>query len=199
VAPEHPLKLYAFEPTPKSFVRLETNLARWRERSDDVVPIRSAVSDADEPVTLHIREGDAGSTSVYEGGPATEAQMVSGTTIDSFAKERGLGEITFLKTDAEGHDFPVLLGARGMFEARRIALVQFEYNWRWVAARYYLKDAFDHLSPLGYTLGKVTRRGIELYRGWDPELETFVEGNYVGLREDWLDKLETFPWWKERD
>ena len=45
----------------------------------------------------------------------------------------------------------------------------------------------------------MTRRGIELYRGWDPELETFVEGNYVGLREDWMARVNTFPWWKELD
>jgi hypothetical protein len=35
------------------------------------------------------------------------------------------------------------------------------------------------LAPLGYSLGKLTPRGVEFYPGWDAELETFVEGNYV--------------------
>lgn len=56
---------------------------------------------------------------------------------------------------------------------------QFQYNHRWIHARAFLLDAFELLTPLGYRLGKLTPFGVEFYPHWDPELETFVEGNYI--------------------
>ena len=41
---------------------------------------------------------------------------------------------------------------------------------------------FELVQPIGYKLGKVTPKGIEFYEAWDPELETYREGNYVACR-----------------
>ena len=58
-------------------------------------------------------------------------------------------------------------------------MAQFEYNHRWILGRFFLRDAFELVQAFGYRVGKLTPRGVEFYPGWDPELETFVEGNYV--------------------
>jgi hypothetical protein len=55
----------------------------------------------------------------------------------------------------------------------------------------------DFLLPLGYRIGKVTPRGIELYSRWDPERESFREGNYAALREDRTRLFRIIPWWNE--
>ena len=75
-----------------------------------------------------------------------------------------------MKIDTEGHDLTVLRGARTLLADHRVAVVQFEYNHRWVFARAFLRDAFDFLASLGYLVGKLTPKGVEFYpagtRNW---------------------------------
>jgi hypothetical protein len=80
----------------------------------------------------------------------------------------------------------------------RISVVQFEYNHRWISAHFFLRDAFEFLLPLGYRIGKLTPRGIEFYPAWDPDLETFVEGNYIACDQEAATILPTVAWWKSK-
>jgi hypothetical protein len=90
----------------------------------------------------------------------------------------------------------VLRGARKLFAGQHIMAAQFEYNHRWIAARSFLRDAFELLTPLGYRLGKLTPDGVEFYPGWDAELETFVEGNYVACTAMTAERLPSVVWWE---
>jgi hypothetical protein len=90
----------------------------------------------------------------------------------------------------------VLHGARECLGAGLITVAQFEYNHRWVHARQFLKDTFDLLEPLGYRVGKLTPRGMESYPGWDPDLETFIEGNYLACTANAAYRLPQVAWWK---
>ena len=91
-------------------------------------------------------------------------------TVDRFSADHGLVAITLLKVDTEGHDLSVLRGASSMLNQGVIGIVQFEYNWRWVASRTFLKDVFDLADSLPrYTVGKVTPKGIEFYDRWHHE------------------------------
>jgi hypothetical protein len=141
----------------------------------------------------------AGINSLHEparplAGATTEE--VATTTLDAYADHAGLDQITLVKIDAEGHDLAVLRGARKLLVEHRILAVQFEYNHRWIAARSFLRDAFELLVPLGYRLGKLTPRGVEFYPGWDADLETFVEGNYVACVPQVAGRLPSVVWWK---
>ena len=62
--------------------------------------------------------------------------------------------------------------------------------------RSFLRDAFELLGPLGYRLGKLTPHGVEFYPGWDAELETFVEGNYLACVPQVAERLPSVVWWK---
>jgi hypothetical protein len=101
-----------------------------------------------------------------------------------------------VKIDTEGHDLTILRGAGALLAGHRIAVAQFEYNHRWVFARAFLRDAFELLAGHGYQIGKLTPKGVEFYPGWDPDLETFVEGNYVACTPAVADRLPTVAWWK---
>ena len=131
------------------------------------------------------------------GGPAgATTEEVATNTLDAYADRAGLDHVTLVKIDTEGHDLAVLRGAQRLFTEQRISIAQFEYNHRWVYARCYLRDVFDLLEPLGYRLGKLTPRGVEFYPGWDADLETFVEGNYVACCALAAERLPSVAWWK---
>jgi hypothetical protein len=93
----------------------------------------------------------------------------------------------------------VLQGAEQLLRSRRIGVVQFEYNHRWVHSRHFLKDAFDLAVPLGYDVGKVTPTALEFYPRWHFELETFREANFVLTTEATRQWFSQIAWWNGSD
>ncbi len=189
-----PLELivHCFEPSAYT-----AGLLRRRLDGRPVVVNQMALSDTRGEAVLHVANPGGGTNSLVQGGASTELENVLLTTVDDYLDEHHLEHVDLVKVDTEGNDLAVLRGARRSLAAQRIGAVQFEYNQRWIDARGYLRDAFDLLEPCGYQLGKVTRDGIEVYPGgWDWELETFVEGNYLAFRPP-LSGLAALQWWKD--
>jgi FkbM family methyltransferase len=188
------LELHAFEPSLDTFALLSDALG-----GQPVQLSRCALSDRSGRSVLHIVMPGAGINSLHESaGPGSQGgtEEVPTTTLAEYAELAGLADVALLKVDTEGHDMAVLRGARPLFEQQRIAVAQFEYNHRWVFARAFLLDAFELLGPLGYRIGKLTPAGVEFYPGWDFDLETFVEGNYVACTERAARLLPSVLWWK---
>jgi FkbM family methyltransferase len=188
------LRLRAFEPSSYTFGRLSEELG-----GQPVSLHQVALSERSGSTVLHVMAPGAGINSLHEpsrplAGATTEE--VATTTLDACAEHAALDQITLVKIDTEGHDLAVLRGARKLLAEHRILAAQFEYNHRWIAARSYLRDAFELLVPLGYRLGKLTPRGVEFYPGWDADLETFVEGNYVACVPQVAGRLPSVVWWK---
>jgi FkbM family methyltransferase len=186
------LRLHAFEPDAGAYARLERAL-------DGATAILNAValSDRHGTTALHTVAPAAGTNSLHLAPGATAtAEIVSTITLDSYAARAGVPRFSLVKIDTEGHDLSVLRGARALLAEHRIAVVQFEYNHRWVFARAFLRDAFEFLVDLGYRVGKLTPKGVEFYPGWDADLETFVEGNYVACDPAVAGGLPIVPWWK---
>ncbi len=187
------LRLHAFEPESRAFAQLVQAL--------DGTPAslsRTALSDQQGTSLFHVVAPAAGRNSLYPVPGASQAaqEMVVTTTLDSYAEQSGITRFALVKVDAEGHDLAVLRGAGALLAEHRIAVAQFEYNHRWVLARFFLRDAFEFLLALGYQVGKLTPRGVEFYPGWDADLETFVEGNYVACDPEAAAKLPAVTWWK---
>ena len=186
------LRLHAFEPDSHAFSQLEQALASSPASLNSV-----ALSDQQGTSAFHVVAPAAGSNSLHAAPGVTLTQEIIRTdTLDSYAQRRGVGRFALVKIDTEGHDLTVLRGARALLAAHRIDVVQFEYNHRWVFARSFLRDAFEYLAGLGYQTGKLTTRGVEFYPGWDADLETFVEGNYVGCPPAVAKCQPTVAWWK---
>jgi FkbM family methyltransferase len=115
------------------------------------------------------------------------------TTLDAMCAEAGVARLHLVKVDTEGNDFNVILGAQGLFDREAIDILQFEYNWRWVAFGRLLNDVFAFLKGRPYRLGRLGPDGVEFYDDWHPELERFIETNYVIAHRDALDGL---PHWR---
>lgn len=191
----HELSLHAFEPTSYSHQRLVARLPGQTRVN------RLAVSDRLGETALHVLAPGAGTNSMYAASfnPAAgagQAESVQMITVDEYVRGQGISRVDLLKVDTEGHDFFVLRGARRSLGAGMISVVQFEYNHRWVHARSFLKDVFDLVAPMGYLVGKLTPQGMETYPGWDPDLETFVEGNYLACTPDMAARMPHVAWWK---
>ena len=187
------LRLHAFEPDSLAFAWLTEALAGTTASLN-----RTALSDRQGTSAFHVVAPAAGTNSLY---PVPEAQGtasedVATITLDSYAEQSSVARFALVKIDAEGHDLAVLRGARALLAEHRIAVAQFEYNHRWVLARFFLRDAFEFLLALGYRVGKLTPRGVEFYPGWDADLETFVEGNYLACDPDVAAELPAVTWWK---
>ena len=190
------LDLHAFEPSAYTFSEFETALA-----GTGVKAHQKALGDKEETCLLHTTKPGAGSHSLHDrpGRPlATGAEEISITTLDSYVMESSIGHLALVKVDTEGHDLAVLRGASGLLASRRISVVQFEYNHRWVFSRSFLSDAFELLEPHGYRIGKLTPKGVEFYPHWDAELENFIEGNYVACLASVAEHLPSVTWWKSQ-
>ena len=188
------LDLHAFEPSSYTFGRLSKALGSQRARLHQV-----ALSERSGSSTLYVMGPAAGTNSLHALSATqtdTMTEDVATITLDEYADSEALENIALVKIDTEGHDLSVLRGAERLLAEQRISVVQFEYNWRWVGARSFLRDAFTLLDPLGYRLGKLTPRGVEFYRGWDADLETFVEGNYIAATSSAAAQLPVVAWWK---
>jgi FkbM family methyltransferase len=194
------LEAHAFEPCAATHEILRRNIEGEQDALRQVVARRKAMSSQRGNADLNIVGDGYGTNSLH---PVTSGQVparcetIDLETLDDYCREMGISHITLMKIDTEGHDMSVLEGGLAMLKQGAIELIQFEYNFRWVFSRHFLRDAFDLLAPLGYSIGKVTPKGIEFYREWHPELETFREGNYLACGSEWVARLPQIVWWNE--
>lgn len=98
--------------------------------------------------------------------------------------DTGISRVTMVKSDAEGNDYKILVGAVNLLLEGRIELWQFEYNHRWLAANSSLRNVFELVAEAPYRVGRLFGNGIELYEHWHPELDRFFETQYLLVRTD---------------
>jgi FkbM family methyltransferase len=193
--------LHAFEPSRYTFQRLESTLSHVNGQHQ-VHLIQKGLSCSDGIASLFVVHAGAGTNSLHEYPGWTDESLVEDVPVqraDTYARQAGVTLVGLLKCDAEGHDLDVMKGATGLLERRAIDVVQFEYNHRWIVAGYFLRDAFRLLQPYGYSLRKVTPRGVEFYEEWDSELETFREANFVACTPEWKARFPHVVWWNRSD
>jgi FkbM family methyltransferase len=97
--------------------------------------------------------------------------------------------LDLIKVDTEGNDFNVILGSQKLLASGAIKVLQFEYNWRWIAFGHSLNNVFTFIADKPYAVGVLTNGCIELHATWHPELDRFIETNYVLVRKDMIAML----------
>lgn len=190
------LKVFCFEPSLYTFKNLSAALKDLQSETVNLTAIQKALSSDTGHISLKIVHDGAGTNSIVgvPGGYMSE-ELVAVTTVQEFSAVNNLEYIDFLKIDAEGHDFDVMLGAKKLLEDQHIGVVQFEYNWRWIYGKHFLKEAFDFFELYGYSIGKITPKGIQFYQCYNVQLESFVEGNYIACTERYKSLFKQAPSW----
>jgi FkbM family methyltransferase len=117
-APER--QVHAFEPVPESFARLHENLRV--NALANVRAVQTAVGARDGDVTLHVPDGlwlPNHSSTLADFRHGTQPITVPLTTLDRYARERGIERVDLVKIDTEGNEDEVLAGAGELFERSR--------------------------------------------------------------------------------
>ena len=83
------------------------------------------------------------------------------STIDEYCSLNKINFISFLKVDVESHEFSVLKGALQFLQAKKIGMIQFEYEGYNLDARVHLGDNWDLLSHYDYFISKILPDGIK--------------------------------------
>ena len=122
--------VYAFEPGPISFSILSRNIyANSQILGDNVILNKMAISDRDGKSNLFINtSGESDNqihhdTNCYEfnSEPPRPKIITDVTTLDSYFKNYEKDKISFIKCDAQGHEYYVLLGSPNLFKRYRNA------------------------------------------------------------------------------
>lgn len=193
IARRSSLKYYGkvFEASPTQAVRIQERINNHKAAT---VELRErAVSDRIGQAQFAVTGENTGSSTLVLNSTASKNYIaVETTTIDSELESAGWSSVDIVKVDTEGHDYSVIAGGIGSLQDGKIGLLQFEYNWRWLDNHCSLKDVFSTIEALPYRLGKLCSDRVELYRVWHPELDRFIETNFVLIREDLVNKIPAF-------
>jgi len=164
--------VWAFEPGRNAFRRLRRSIAA--QRAANVRPIKAAVAVREGRAWLHVyAEAHDTKSSLFERSVAEVQQTPIGVeqvrtiTLDRFCRNRAIERIDVLKIDAEGAEMQVLLGGRGLLEAKRIGCCLFEIGQTTIDAGTTPQAIFEYLAQLGYRVAPLTgpRRLLARLRG----------------------------------
>jgi FkbM family methyltransferase len=124
-----PATVVAFEASPIEFDKLQ-----WTVRHNslsNVHAVHAAVSDAQGELTIYQSLDGSGALNRVDrpakGSGTWQATRVVATTLDSWFDANPVGPIDLMKIDVEGHELPVLCGARELI-ARERPVVLIEIN-----------------------------------------------------------------------
>jgi FkbM family methyltransferase len=184
------LVIYPFEPAPAQYDHIATRLA-GPIAAGQVKMQRVALAAESGTTEFFVTGDDSGDNAIATANPDAHGERITVAldTIDQFCAKHGIETLTLVKVDTEGNDFNVIAGASEMLAAGRIGVLQFEYNWRWVAFGHMLRMVFKAIEGLDYHVAQITGTGLEVHDEWHPELERFSETNFALVRTDMLARL----------
>jgi FkbM family methyltransferase len=176
-------EVHCFEIAPQTFKLLKQELdADPRFHIND-----RGLSSEEGTVALNYSPNSTTTATVHEAMLASawgfDVQKVEAriTTGDKYVAEEDVQRLDILKIDTEGHDLSVLKGFHQTLAQRPIPMIQFEHGFVHIPARSLLRDFYEYLQPLGYTIGRLHPRCVE-FKDYDLcEDEQFRMGNYIAV------------------
>jgi FkbM family methyltransferase len=150
----------------------------------EVEVVEAAAGSSPGSMSFFEEEGAGETSSLVSGfSQNANAREVKISTVDAEIERRGWPSVDFLKIDAEGYDFHVLEGARGLLEGGKVLYGQFEYNTPWRLSGTTLTYAIRWLSDLGYQTFLMKADGLHT-PNVDRYKEYYLYSNYAFIRKD---------------
>jgi len=115
-----------------------------------------------------------------------EVQVITG---DEYLDKNKITKVDFLKIDAEGSEELVLKGFRKALEAKQIQMIQFEYGQANIITHFLLRDFYEWLGGLGYSIGKIYPNGTD-FKDYAFADEDFLGPNYLAVLKERTDLIE---------
>ena len=143
--------VYAYEPTPKIFSRLERNILLNKYKNVKIKNI--GLSDKKGTLNLQVSQNgfDAWNTfATAENNKFQESIPVTVSTIDDEFRDIEKDKIKFIKIDVEGWEKFVLLGGKSFFEVYSpVVMVEFTETNTFDAG-YFVQEIYDIMDDFGY-------------------------------------------------
>jgi FkbM family methyltransferase len=177
--------VYAFEPHPLAFLRLEEHA-----RSNGFMAFNVGCSDMGGKCILYDYKGGTAHASLNR-DVITEIHkkepieyLIQVIRLDDFVqKQTSIHRIRLLKTDTEGNDLNVLRGAQSLITQNAIDIVQFEFNEMNVLTRVFFKDFIDLLSDFRF-YRLLPNGAVPLGEYYPISFELFAFQNIAAVRND---------------
>lgn len=177
--------IYAFEPHPGAFARLERRAATYGYTAFNV-----GCGDRAGPATLYDYAGQDGTTlaSLYPEvitgwwRAKAAAEVIEIIRLDDFIRSHRISRVDLIKIDTEGHEVRVLDGMEAAIAADLIDVLQIEFNVMSVYSRTFVRDLYTRLPQ--YRLYRMLPAGLVPLGSYSPVLcELFGFQNLVAVRE----------------
>ena len=121
---QRPKATYGFEAEPVNY----EGAVKWHKNSPDVKIFSYAVTDETGYTTLHIKPSKSSSNSIKNFKSKHEEIEVKCIRLDDWAKSKKIKKIDFLKTDTQGSDYEVLVGAGNLLDTVQIASIEIWFS-----------------------------------------------------------------------
>ncbi len=182
-------KVYAFEPHPKTHLRLQENAQHclfkafnfgFGERAGTQKLYDYANNDGSSHASLCrdvIRK-------IHKSEEATHDVFIE--TLDDFVGKENIKMIDLLKIDAEGNELKVLLGAKRMLREGKIHVIQFEFSQLNIMEKNSFLNFCELLSE--YKIFRILKKGLMELEPYNPMYcEIYLFQNVVAVHKKCLD------------
>lgn len=168
--------IHSFEPTPAIFEKLSQQIF-----PPSVSINKLGLGDIQKVVSFYEYGEMHTHNSLYQSHtkPYQSKIDVHIDTIDNYCLEKNITHIDYLKVDTEGNDYYVLVGAKRMLENAKIDIIQFEYGNKYIDAKVFLKDIFDLIEPLNYSIYRIMPKSLLFIPKYHNSHEKFIYSNYT--------------------
>lgn len=185
-------KIYVFEPTPTSFLRLKEtsettpihpfNIGFSSKKHDSNIFIFESNSELN---TIHNRDGLSESVRILKSHVKVPIDL---KTVDEFCLENNVQNIDFIKIDTESHEVDVLIGMSEMLKRELVKVVQFEYGGTYIDSRRLLKDAYAVFENKPYSIYLLHPDHLQFANIYDQSLENFYYKKFIAISRSFLEE-----------
>lgn len=176
--------IHCFEPSPKTFSILKENtkhdpaivchcLGMGNEETESVLYSNEVTNTQSSLLQRDMSHWN-------ESYNLKNTETVKITTLDRFCQANGIEAIDFLKIDIEGYEWNFLKGAKGLLDAGKIGMIQFELGVGAVDGKYFFKDIF-YLLNNNYRIYRITKNNLYEITKYKEQYEVFLTTNYLAI------------------
>jgi len=158
-------KVYAIEPTPKTFMRLLRNIEL--NKFENIIPVKKAISSQNGTLPMNVsNDGHDAWNSLTKPDKAGlfVTEEVETITLDDLTQEMELStKIRMMKIDVEGWEIELLNGGQKFLSLSNAPVFQVEFNDRALDnAGHSSKILFEEINKLGFELFQYDRKKNQL-------------------------------------
>jgi len=154
-------------------------------KNDKVKFFKILFSDKQEKLKFNVskNEKNSGHNSIFDmnkiGYIALNDKLeVNSSTVDDFIEQNNIKKVDYLKIDTEGAEYRILKGAYKNLKKNFFKFIHLEYGHAAMADRFYIKDIYDLLCPLGMNMYVIIPNGLRKL-DYSPYLEN--EYDFINL------------------